>query len=68
MSEEQLYTNNFQKYMCVYTFNGSKWSIDIYAESWKEAEERLVAISKGSIEGKVEVEIPALRERLHLVT
>ena len=68
MSEEQLYNNNFQKYMCVYTFNRSKWSINIYAKSWEEAEERLVAISKGSIEGEVEEEIPVFREGLHVVT
>lgn len=67
MSKEHLYTNNFQKYMCVYTFNRSKWSIDIYAESWEEAKERLKAISKGTIEGEVEEEIPAFREELHLV-
>jgi hypothetical protein len=53
MSKEHPYTNNFQKYMCVYTFKGQKWSIDIYAESWEEAEERLKAISKGTIEGKL---------------
>jgi hypothetical protein len=68
MYEEQPYANSFQKYMCVYTFNGSKWLIDIPAKSWEEAEERLIAISKGTVEGEVEAEIPAFQERLHLVS
>jgi hypothetical protein len=67
MTKGRFDNNNFQKYLCDYTFNGSKWSIDIYAESWEQAEEKLIAIGKGVVIGDCVEEIPAHTRRLYLV-
>lgn len=55
---KQLNYNTYKKFLCDYNYQGKKWSIEIYAVSFEDAEARLTSIKYGQITGQVELEIP----------
>lgn len=48
-------------YLCDYSYAGSRWSIEIAATSFEDAEARLRALSKGQVAGEVKAVIPVGR-------
>ena len=51
-SSEQKY------YLCEYSFEGNRYSLEIPAQSWKEAESRLRRISYGKVSGELKAVLP----------
>ena len=51
-SSEQKY------YLCEYSFEGNRYSLEIPAQSWKEAESRLRRISYGKVSGEIKAVLP----------
>lgn len=51
-SSEQKY------YLCEYSFEGDRYSLEIPAKSWKEAEAKLRRIAYGHISGEIKAVIP----------
>ena len=44
--------DEYQEFLCDYTFNGETYCVSIFAKSWEEAEQRLRCIScNGKIVG-----------------
>lgn len=56
-------SNNYKVYLCDYIYQGEKWSIEIQALSYKDAEDRMKVISKGEIIGKLVLRIPVLPKK-----
>lgn len=50
----------YKTYLCDYIYKGEKWSIEIQALSYKDAEDRMKAISKGEITGELVFSIPVV--------
>jgi len=51
--------NKYKKFLCDYTYQGNIYSIEIIAESWDEAEERLKSLRfNGRVIGEKFLEIP----------
>lgn len=48
-----------ETYLCEYFYGGSRWSIDITANSYEEAEAKLRSLSRGKVIGVVKASIPA---------
>jgi hypothetical protein len=47
-------------YSVEFPYGGSRWSFEIYADSWEDAEKRLAAIAAwGKVDGEVMEHIPA---------
>lgn len=56
-------SNNYKVYLCDYIYQGEKWSVEIQALSYKDAEDRMKAISKGEITGELVFSIPVVPKR-----
>ena len=53
----------WQDYLCTYRHNDKQYSLKVRAENWTDAEERLKAISWGTVDGVLHDEIPATNPR-----
>lgn len=45
-------------FLCDYSYAGSRWSVEIVATSFEDAEARLRALSRGKVAGEVQAVIP----------
>ena len=45
-------------YLCEYSFEGNRYSLEIPAQSWEEAESRLRKISYGKVSGEIKAVLP----------
>ena len=48
----------FKPFLCSYRFDGSEWSVTVYARSHDEAEKRLAALIWGKVDGEIKATIP----------
>lgn len=46
-----------KRYTISYYFNGKKWLSEVYANSFEEAQEKLKAMSQGSVDGEIHLSI-----------
>ena len=46
-------------YLCSYFYRGSRWSFEIQAESWSEAQERILAMRSATVDGQSVTKIEA---------
>lgn len=42
-----------KRYAISYHFDGKRWATDVYAHSFEEAEEKLKAMSQGTVDGEI---------------
>lgn len=47
------------EFVCSYEFDGQQWSLTIFATTHEEAEMKLKAIGKGTVDGVLVERIPA---------
>ena len=47
------------EFLCSYEFDGNQWSLTIFATTYEEAEMKLMAIGKGTVDGVLAETIPA---------
>lgn len=45
-------------YLCDYWYKGQQWSVEISAESWEEAQQRMRCVGQGKIVGELQVTLP----------
>lgn len=50
--------NEYKVYLCDYQHQGHKWSVEISAVSFEDAEQRLKALKYGKIVGELKLSIP----------
>lgn len=50
-------STQYQIYLCDYQYDGHKWSVEIPATSFEDAQNRLKALSKGEIVGHLKLAI-----------
>lgn len=56
---KELTNNSEQKYyLCEYQYEGEKWSFEIPAESWKDAQSRLARMAYGNVVGEIKAVLP----------
>lgn len=48
----------YKTYLCNYQYEGHKWSIDIVATSFEDAQKRLDALKYAEIVGELKLSIP----------
>lgn len=48
-----------KEFVCTYKFDGSKWSLTIWASTYEEAEMKLKAVGRGRVDGILHGIIPA---------
>jgi hypothetical protein len=48
-----------KQFVCEYRFDGSKWSVEVWASTLEEAEMKLRAMGKGKVLGQLAATIPA---------
>ena len=53
LEEQRLNSSEQKYYLCEYTYKHQKWSIELPANSWEDAEARLKRIAYGTVSGKV---------------
>lgn len=51
-------TDDYRTYLCDYYYKGDKYSVDIPATSFEEAEERRRAIGRGEVVGELMMRVP----------
>lgn len=50
--------NNYKTYLCDYHYKGQKYSVEIKATSFEDAEERRIAIGRGEVVGELVMSVP----------
>ena len=54
-----------KKFALEYDFNGSKWAVDLFANFWEEAEQKITALKETIILiGEIHEEIPEWRSQI----
>lgn len=52
-----------KRYAISYHFDGKRWATDVYAHSFEEAEEKLKAMSQGTVDGEIHLQFTFLKIR-----
>lgn len=51
--------DGYKRYLCEYPFKGSKWSFEIYAQSFEDADARIRQMTLASVKGEVALKVGA---------
>ncbi|HHF6568909.1 TPA: hypothetical protein ACPP6J_000691 [Haemophilus influenzae] len=57
-----------KRYAISYHFDGKRWATDVYAHSFEEAEEKLKAMSQGTVDGEIHIPENPLSKVSRLIT
>jgi len=58
LSKELINSSEQKYYLCEYRYEGERWSFEITAKSWEDAEARLTRMAYGNVVGEVEAVLP----------
>lgn len=51
--------NANKEFVCSYEFDGSNWTVTVWASTFEEAEMKLKAMGRGKVDGRLAERIPA---------
>ncbi len=51
--------SDYARYSIEYDYRGARWSVEVLATSWQDAEARLAAIAEGTVTGRITGSVPA---------